>query len=126
MTVIECPRRLSWSAAASPAGPEPTTQTFLPEYWGGCRGTMRPSAQASSMTLSSPAFMVTGPSYFPQLQAFSQGAGQTLPVNSGKLLVFSSRASAWALLPIMIMSFHSGMRLCSGQPKALPFISSPA
>ena len=34
--------------------------------------------------------MVTGGALIPKTQAPSQGAGQTLPVNSGKLLVYKS------------------------------------
>ena len=99
-TVTEWPRRLSWSAAASPAGPEPTTATFLPVRARGGRGTMSPFSQASSMMPSSLSFTVTGSPWRPQVQAASHRAGHTRPVNSGKLLVLSSRSRAWAKLPV--------------------------
>lgn len=69
------------------------------------------AAKASSMTLSSLSRMVTESPYIPQIQALSQGAGQTRPVNSGKLLVFSRRLRAWKGFSAQIMSFHSGIRL---------------
>lgn len=72
------------------------------------------------MMASSLSRMVTGWPKVPQTQAFSQGAGHTRPVNSGKQLVFSSRDRAWLPLPRQSMSFHSGTRLCSGQPSQAP------
>ena len=56
----------------------------------------------------------------PQVQAASQSAGQTRPVNSGKLLVLVSRDRASCQLLLYISSFHSGIRLCSGQPLNIP------
>ena len=78
------------------------------------------------MTLSSLSRMVTASPYCPQTQAPSQGAGQTRPVNSGKLLVSKRRLRAWKGLSAQIMSFHSGMRLWRGQPKVRPSQSIPA
>jgi hypothetical protein len=48
--------------------------------------------------------------------ALSQGAGQTRPVNSGKLLVECSTSSASRQLPRYTRSFQSGMMLFTGQP----------
>ena len=44
------------------------------------------------------------------------GAGQSAPVNSGKLLVACSRSEARPHSPSRTKSFHSGMRFPSGQP----------
>ena len=49
-------------------------------------------------------------------QAGSQGAGQSRPVNSGKLLVAWSRWIAVSQSLRQTRSFHSGMRFPSGQP----------
>ena len=93
-TVTRCPARFSCSAAASPAGPEPTTATFLPVRADGGAGTTQPSSKARSMIVTSTALMVTGSSLIPSTQEPSQGAGQRRPVNSGKLLVAWSRSIA--------------------------------
>mmetsp|Transcript_84340 Transcript_84340/g.217206 ORF Transcript_84340/g.217206 Transcript_84340/m.217206 type:complete len:209 (+) Transcript_84340:473-1099(+) len=68
------------------------------------------------MMLSSMDLMLTGSSMMPRVQEPSHGAGQTRPVNSGKLLVFSSLLKASCHCPLRTRSFHSGMRLPSGQP----------
>ena len=60
--------------------------------------------------------MVTGGSLIPSTQLPSHGAGQTLPVNSGKLLVCSRRYRASCHRPLCTRSFHSGIKLPSGQP----------
>lgn len=52
------------------------------------RGTTHPSSQARSMMEYSMLLIVTGESTSPATQAPSHGAGQTRPVNSGKLFVF--------------------------------------
>ncbi len=93
-TVTVWPRRLSASAAASPAGPEPITATFFPVRTEGVRGWISPFPKAYSMMASSFSRMVTGSPCSAQVQAASQGAGHTRPVNSGKLLVLMSRESA--------------------------------
>ena len=49
-------------------------------------------------------------------QAASQGAGQTRPVNSGKLLVECSTSIASFQPPRYTRSFQSGMMLLTGQP----------
>jgi hypothetical protein len=51
------------------------------------------------------------------VQAASQGAGQTRPVNSGKLLVRCSRSSAAFHWSRLTRSFQSGIRLFTGQPE---------
>jgi hypothetical protein len=76
------------------AGPEPTTATFLPVFTDGGSGLTHPSAQARSMISTSTCLMVTGGWLIPSTQALSQGAGQSRPVNSGKLLVAWSRSMA--------------------------------
>ena len=53
----------------------------------------------------------------PRVQAYSQGAGHSLPVKSGKLLVAWRRSTAPAVSPLQVRSFHSGIRLPSGQPE---------
>ena len=93
-TVTLWPARLSWAAAARPAGPEPTTATFLPLRCAGGSGTTQPSSKPLSMIAASMALIVTGGSVMPSTHDPSQGAGQTRPVNSGKLLVSWSRSSA--------------------------------
>ncbi len=60
--------------------------------------------------------MVTASSLMASTQAFSHGAGQRVPVNSGKLLVAWSRSMASRHRSLWTRSFHSGMRLPSGQP----------
>ena len=53
----------------------------------------------------------------PTTHAVSQGAGHNRPVNSGKLLVACSRSVAPTQSSRQIRSFHSGIRLPSGQPE---------
>ena len=64
--------------------------------------------------------IVTGGSMTPNTQEPSQGAGQTRPVNSGKLFVLWRRCSASFQRPRKMRSFHSGIRLFTGQPLAIP------
>ena len=52
----------------------------------------------------------------PSTQAVSHGAGHSRPVNSGKLFVACRRSIASRQSPFHARSFHSGMRLPSGQP----------
>ncbi len=52
----------------------------------------------------------------PSTQAASQGAGQSRPVNSGKLLVACSVSTAASQLPVRTRSFQSGIRFASGHP----------
>ncbi len=62
---------------------------------GGC-GATQPSAQARSMISTSTCLIVTGSALMPSTQAASHGAGQSRPVNSGKLLVACSRSDGLA------------------------------
>ena len=93
-TVTGWPALLSCSAAARPAGPEPMTATFLPVRISGGSGSTQPSSQPRSMIAPSMFLIVTGGSLMPSTQEPSHGAGQTRPVNSGKLLVLCRRSSA--------------------------------
>ncbi len=61
--------------------------------------------------------MVTAlPPPMPSTQAASHGAGQSRPVNSGKLFVACSCSLAYSHCPVRTRSFQSGIRLPSGQP----------
>ena len=93
-TVTVCPALLSCSAQERPAGPEPMTATFLPVRARGCSGSTQPSSQPRSVMAASMFLIVTGGLLMPSTQEPSHGAGQTRPVNSGKLLVLCSRSSA--------------------------------
>mmetsp|Transcript_11620 Transcript_11620/g.25894 ORF Transcript_11620/g.25894 Transcript_11620/m.25894 type:complete len:296 (-) Transcript_11620:319-1206(-) len=115
-TVTLWPNWLSWSAAAMPAGPLPTTATLMPVRYFGTRAWIQPSSQARSTIAYSMFLMVTGLSTSPATQAPSQGAGHTRPVNSGKLLVACSLSMAWRHWFLNTSSFHSGIRLFTGQP----------
>src|SRR4029079_5527279 len=84
------PPRVSCWAAASPDGPDPTTATFLPVFIGGGWGTT-PSARLAGSTICSSTFLiVTASLLIARTQAASHGAGHSVPVNSGKLLVACS------------------------------------
>ena len=93
-TVTVCPARLSCAAAERPAGPEPMTATFLPVRTRGASGNTQPSAHPWSMIAHSMFLIVTGVLLIPRTHEPSHGAGQTRPVNSGKLLVRCRRSSA--------------------------------
>ena len=60
--------------------------------------------------------MVTGSSLMDSTHDASQGAGQILPVNSGKLLVPSNEARASFQRPRYTRSFQSGITLPRGHP----------
>ena len=90
-TVTLCPRLLSWSAAASPEGPEPITATFFPVLIDGAFAAAKPLAYAFSIIVFSFALHETGFPFNPQVHAFSHKAGHTLDVNSGKLFVLCKR-----------------------------------
>ncbi len=99
-----------------PAGPEPTTATRLPvRVWAGS-GFTQPMFQARSAIACSIVLMATG--WFSRLsvQASSQGAGQTRPVNSGKLLVEWRLREASSQSDWKTRSFQSGIWLWTGQP----------
>src|SRR5690606_21395900 len=115
-TVTEWPALFNWAAAARPAGPDPTTATFLPVRSTGVRGFTRLRAQAVSMIFFSISSMVTAGWLMDSTQDASQGAGQILPVNSGKLFVEDSTSEAVSQSPRYTASLNSGMILPSGQP----------
>src|SRR5438477_212654 len=115
-TVTSCPARASCCAQARPAGPEPTTATFFPLRWAGGCGRIQPSSHALSTIACSIDLMPTGSSLMRRTQASSQGAGQTRPVNSGKLLVECSVSMASFQSPRYTRSFQSGMMSLTGQP----------
>ena len=115
-TATVWPTRVSCCATASPAGPEPTTATVLPLRRAGGSGLTQPFSNAWSTIETSTCLMVTAGWLMPSTQDASQGAGQSRPVNSGKLLVACSRSIASSPLSRQMRSFHSGMRLPSGQP----------
>ena len=81
-----CPARASCWAAASPAGPEPTTATRLPVFASAGSGFTQPSSQPLSMIACSIDLIPTGSLLMRRVHASSQGAGQTRPVNSGKIV----------------------------------------
>ena len=116
-TTTVCPARVSCWAAARPAGPEPITATVFPVMRSGGRGLTSPEPNASSIVRNSTCLIVTASALIATTQAVSQGAGQSRPVNSGKLFVACSRAIASVLSPRQIKSFHSGIRFPSGQPE---------
>ena len=93
-TTTVCPARVSCWAAASPAGPEPTTATLDPVWRSGTWGASQPSSKARSTMDTSMFLIVTGGWLMPRTQLDSQGAGHARPVNSGKLLVACSRSEA--------------------------------
>ena len=88
------PSGASCWAAARPAGPEPTTATVLPVCTFGGSGLIQPSFQALSTMPASICLIVTGSLLIPRTHEASHGAGQSLPVNSGKLLVACRRSMA--------------------------------
>jgi hypothetical protein len=63
------------------------TAMFLPVRFVGGRAIIQPSKMALSAIVLSIDLMETGSEFIPHVQADSQGAGQSLPVNSGKLFV---------------------------------------
>ena len=79
---------------SGPAGPEPTTATLRPVLAAGTCGSIQPSFQPRSAIAASIDLMVTGASMMLSVQLASHGAGQTRPVNSGKLLVECRLSSA--------------------------------
>ncbi len=115
-TVTEWPARASCCAQARPAGPEPTTATFLPVLRLGGSAVTQPSFQPLSIMACSMDLMPIASSLMFRVQAASQGAGQMRPVNSGKLLVEWSTSSARAQSCLYTRSLKSGMMLFTGQP----------
>ena len=78
-----------------------------------------PSSNALSMIDTSIVLIVTGGSLIPSTHEPSQGAGQTRPVNSGKLLVSKRRSRASRHCPAATSALNSGTLLPSGQPVAV-------
>ena len=115
-TVTVCPARLSPAAAASPAGPLPTTATVFPLREAGARGRTQPSVNARSAISFSICSMATAAWSMARTQAASHGAGQRRPVNSGKSLVEERTAQASSQRPRHTRSLKSGMRFPSGHP----------
>ena len=115
-TVTPCPARVSCCATASPAGPEPITATDAPVSSSGGWATTTPASKARSTIEISICLIVTGSVFRASTHAASHGAGQIQPVNSGKLFVACSRSLALAQSSRATNSFHSGIRLPSGQP----------
>ena len=87
-TVTVCPALFSCAAQARPAGPDPTTATRLPVRVAGVSGEIQPSSKARSTMAHSIDLIVTASSLSASVQEPSHGAGQTRPVNSGKLFVW--------------------------------------
>ena len=63
----------NWAAQASPAGPEPTTATFLPVRTAGGSGCTQPSSKPRSMMAHSMFLMVTAGSVSARTLEASQG-----------------------------------------------------
>ncbi len=99
-----------------PAGPEPTTATRFPVFAAASAGVTMPASQARSTIVFSIVLIVTGSSLMLRTHASSHGAGQTRPVNSGKLFVEWRRMVASRHRPRYTRSFQSGMMFPSGQP----------
>ena len=74
----------NWSAHVRPAGPDPTIAIFLLNLLLIICGFTYPFKNAFSIICFSIFSMVTGSWLIPKTQECSQGAGQILPVNSGK------------------------------------------
>src|SRR5688572_13565570 len=96
-TVTQWPALFNCAAAAKPAGPEPTIAILFPVRIFGGLALIYPFSKACSAMVFSMYSIVTGLLLMLNTQLASHGAGQILPVNSGKLLV---------LLSIRIASSH--------------------
>src|SRR5690554_660141 len=82
-------------------------------------GTTQPSSNPRSMMAHSMLLMPTGSSFIPRTHDPSQGAGQTLPVTSGKSFVAKSAKRASFHLFWKIKVFHLGMTFEMGHPVSL-------
>src|SRR5437763_1399504 len=114
--MTSCPARVSCCAAAKPAGPEPITATRSPVFVDGGTGTTQPSSHARSMIDTSTCLIVTESWLMPSTHAASHGAGQSRPVNSGKLFVACRRSMASCQWSRHTRSFQSGIKFPSGHP----------
>jgi len=80
----------------------------------------QPSSNPLSTMADSMLLMVTAGSLMPRTQEPSHGAGQTRPVNSGKLLVLWRRFERFAPQAAVDQVVPLGMRLLMGSRKAMP------
>ena len=99
-TVTSCPRLFKELAADNPEGPEPITATFFPVRNFGGLALANPCLYPYSMILNSFCLEHTGSPFNPHVQAFSQSAGHTRPVNSGNGFVFLSLKYACSQFPV--------------------------
>src|SRR5256885_16736279 len=83
-TVTQWPARLSWAAAARPAGPEPTTAARLPVRLLGASGWTQPSSKPLSALAHAMVFNVAGTSLMPDKPDRSHGAGHDRPDQPGE------------------------------------------
>ena len=93
-TETQCPAWLSCAAAASPAGPLPTTATRLPVRKGGGCGDTSPFSKAVSTIVFSMFLMFTGGALMPNTHAPSHGAGHTLPATYNTLIYTKNKTPA--------------------------------
>src|SRR3954468_18224407 len=92
------------------------TATRLPVSLMGGAGVIQPISQPFSTIAASMFLIVTAEPLRARTHDDSQGAGQVLPVNSGKLFVSCSARSASSQRLRCTSSFQSGIRFPSGQP----------
>ena len=83
-----------------PAGPEPTTATFLPVFAAAISGLIQPLSIARSAIAHSMVLIATGLLLMLSVQDSSHGAGQMRPVTSGKLLVECKLRAASSQSPL--------------------------
>jgi hypothetical protein len=108
------PRRRSWKAADSPAGPPPTTATRPARSTaGGAKA--QPSASARSPTARSSLQIDTASSQPARLHALSQGWWQMRPAIAGKGLWRVSTSQAPRQSPARARPIHAAMSPFTGQ-----------
>ena len=116
--VTSWPCRIRSPATVSPAGPAPTTATFLPV--GAALGGIKrlPCSRSQSAAKRSSLPMATGSSFFPTIQSFSHwsSCGQTLPHTAGRLLRSFSLRAAPAKSPSAISAMKAGISISTGHP----------
>ena len=96
--------------------PEPITATVFPTLTNGGFAVIHPSSKALFIILSSIFLNPTGSFIVPKTHAFSHNPGHTVPVNSGKLFVWSNLSNASFHCPLYTKSFISGAAFPSGHP----------
>ena len=113
-SVTRQPRRRSWNAADSPAGPPPTTATWplRPEAGASRR---QPCAMAVSPTKRSSLQMASDSSWPARLQAASQGWWQMRPAMAGNGLWRASTSKAPRQSRSRASAIHSAMSPFTGQ-----------